>query len=219
MNKTKTLLLAGLLSAGFTLTATAQKTFLNNEHVDVGVAFEDGEWDLHIHDETNDREFEPGDAVLRVGGLARTTVPADPAYAFLGRPGSTVWILPAVQNADLLFLGIGAEELEPGIFVNDTVRLHLKRVRGPGRKAHFAVYTIDAFGTPVVGMNTRDGLTEADAVDVPAGGHTDYNWAFSAPGRYRVTFEATGTLLDGTVVSSGDVTYTFHVVRRTPPQP
>lgn len=215
MKQTASLLLltAGLLLAALPA-AAGRKTPLEQDHIDLGVAFEDGSWDLHLHDESNDREFEPDAALLRVGAAARTTVPADPGYAFLGAAGSPVWILPAVQNSDLLFLGLGAEEVAPGILLGDTVRLHLRRVRGPGE---FAVYAIDAFGSPVVGMNTRDGLGAGDAVDLVAGAHSDFNWAFSRPGRYQVTFEATGQLVDGTPVSSGESTFFFHVEAARPP--
>lgn len=207
--KLNSILLCGLLAAGFNAHAD-KKPVLTNEHVDIGVAFEDGEWDLHIHDETNDVEYEPSGAVLSVGAMARAKVTADPAFAFLGKPGSTVWILPQVQNPDLIFLGFGAEEIPPGLFLNDSYELHLKKVKG----GHFAVWDVDSFGTPQVLMNTRDGIGEADVFIGQAQGHQDLNWAFSKPGRYRVTFEARATLADGTVVSSGDVTYRFDVRRK-----
>jgi surface-anchored protein len=44
------------------------------------------------------------------------------------------------------------------------------------------------------------------------GGHTDYNWAFTAPGSYTVAFEASGTLTGVGVVGSGPVSYRFQVV-------
>ena len=210
--KTKLILLAGLLSAGL-LTSSAQ-VVLTNQHVDVGVAFEDGAWDLHIHDETNDIEYEPDAAVLLVGSVARTTVPNDPAYSFLGRAGRPIWILPQVENEALLFLGIGSEEIPDGLFLNNAFDLTLKKVRGPG---HFTVWDVDAFGTPSVIMNTRDRIRTNDVFHGVAGSHAHVNWGFSQPGRYRVAFEATATLADGTPVSSGEVTYTFRVQRAPRP--
>ena len=47
---------------------------------------------------------------------------------------------------------------------------------------------------------------------LPTGAHSDLNWAFTVPGLYVVEFEASGTLSDGTFVTSGSVAYTFHVV-------
>jgi surface-anchored protein len=209
MKKTQTLLLAGLLSASLATTA-AQKTVLSNEHADIDVAFEDGAFELLVHDETNDIEHDPSNVILRVNGGARTTVPSDSAYSFLGAAGAPVWILPAVQDPMLLFLGTSGEEIEAGTFQNDTVKLSLKSVKGPGE---FSVFAIDAFGVPQVFMNTRNGIGADDWLLVIAGGHTDYNWGFTKAGKYRITVEASGTLVDGTIVSSGDVTYTFRVVR------
>lgn len=206
--KTQTLIITSLLSAS--LAAYADKVVFSDIHADIDVAFDEGDLELVVHDHTHDVEYDPKDVILRVNGVAKTTVPTDPAYGFLGAAGASVWILPAVQDPRLLFLGTSGEEIDPGVFQGDTVRLILKSVHGPGE---FAVFAIDPFSQPVVYMNTRDGLDAADALDVPAGGHTDHNFAFSKAGKYRVTVEATGTLLDGTFVSSGDVTYTFRVVR------
>ncbi len=54
-----------------------------------------------------------------MGLAARTTLPADPAFAFLGAVGSPVYILPQVQNPSLVFLGFGTEELPSGLFTAD----------------------------------------------------------------------------------------------------
>jgi surface-anchored protein len=206
--KTRHLLLTALLAIGAPF-APAQVR-LATEHVDIGVNYEAGEWDLHVHDETNDAEYEPGDAILQVGAEAQTTVPANALFNFLGAPGSPVWILPNTQNPNLLFLGFGAEELEEGLFAGNLVNLRLHSVSGPG---HFAVFDFDSFGNPLVIMNSRDGFSAADTFGAAPGGHSDMNWAFSELGTYTVNFEASGTLVDGGVfTSSGPVGYTFEVV-------
>jgi surface-anchored protein len=205
--KPTTIPILALVLAG--LPAGAQ-TILSTEHVDVGVNYADGEWDLHVHDETNDAEYEPGDVILRVNAAAQTTVPDNPLFNFLGAPGGPVWILPNTQNPDLLFLGIGAEELESGLFVGDSVTLRLHGLSGPG---HFALFDFNSLGEPLALMNSRDGFSAADAFTVIPGGHSDLNWAFSAPGLYTLSFEASGTLADGNrFTSSGPVDYTFEVV-------
>jgi surface-anchored protein len=206
--KLMTILFSGLVAMG--IHSEAGNVTFSNIHGDLDMGYEDGQLTLIFHDHTDDIEFDPRDVILRVNPGALTTVPSDEAYTFLGAAGSSVWILPAVQDANLLFLGTATEEIEPGIFQGDTVRLSLKEVKGPGE---FAMFAIDPFGVPVVLMNTRDGINEQDGVDSPAGGHTDYNFAFSKAGRYHVTLEATGTLLNGTFLSSGEVTYTFEVLR------
>ena len=201
--------LAALLTTGL---ASQAQTYLWEGHTDVGVAFEDGEWDLHVgqHEADPPMEYEPGEVVLGVDIVAaQQTVPSVSEFSFLGAPGSSVWILPQAHQSGLLFLGFGAEELEEGAFVNDQVTLSLQAVRGTGL---FSVYTVDMFGSPSVLMDSGDGITGADAISLSAGAHQHVNWAFSTPGLYEVDFEATGTLTDGNVfTSSGLVTYTFDV--------
>ena len=185
-------------------------TRLKRGHTDMGIAFEGGAFDLHVHDETADREFAPEQAVLRATPLAQTSVPTNAAFAFLGTPGAPVWILPQSQNPRLLYLGIGAEEIAAGVFVNDSVQLTLTGVDGPG---HFALYRVTGFGQPEVRFNSRDGISAADVVTVAAGGHEHFNWAFSAPGVYRVRVKASGTLVAGNqFVESPEAEYCFEVV-------
>ncbi|MBP9900961.1 MAG: choice-of-anchor M domain-containing protein [Verrucomicrobiota bacterium] len=201
--------LAALLTTGL---ASQAQTYLWEGHTDVGIVYELGAWNLHIgrHDDIPPMEYAPNEAVLGVDLLAAgTTVPANPQYGFLGTAGSPVWILPEVQNPALLFLGFGTEELANGLFVGDQVTMSLQAVRGPGQ---FSVYDVDMFGSPNVFMNSGNGITGADSIVLPAGGHQHANWAFSTPGTYEVDFNASGTLVDGNVfTSSGPITYTFEV--------
>lgn len=206
----KQLILAVALCAATALTARSQ-TLLTIEHVDIGLAFGDGLWDLHVHDETNEQEYEPDDAILFVGPTASNSVPVNPLFSFLGNPGDSVWQLPPSADPNLLFLGIGTEEIADGVFVNDTLTLTLTDISGPG---HFALYQTDIFNVPNVFMSTRDGISAADKYDAQAGGHAHFFWSFSEMGEYALTFEASGFLDDGqnTFTSSGPVEYSFQVV-------
>lgn len=201
--------LAILLTTGLVSQAT---TTLWEGHTDVGIVYEDGAWNLHVgqHEADPPMEYSPGEAILGVDILAAYhTVPANAKFSFLGASGSSVWILPQVQESGLLFLGFGTEELPSGLFTSDEVTLSLTAVRAPGQ---FSVYTVDAFGSPTVLLNSGDGITAADSIVLAAGGHEHVNWAFSTPGTYEVDFEASGTLADGSVfTSSGPITYTFTV--------
>lgn len=200
--------LAALLTTGL---ASQAQTYLWEGHTDVGIVYELGAWNLHIgrHDDVPPMEYAPHEAILGVDLLAAgTTVPVNPQFSFLGTVGSPVWILPEVENPALLFLGFGTEELPDGLFVGDQVTMSLQAVRGPGQ---FSVYDVGLFG-PNIFMNSGDGITGADSIVLPAGGHQHANWAFSAPGTYEVDFNASGTLVDGNVLtSSGPITYTFEV--------
>jgi surface-anchored protein len=189
--------------------AATPTVVLSQGHVDaVDVHYEDGELELHVHDETVDPSVErdPADVVFRVLPGAETTVPDDPAYSFLGSPGAPVWILPEAQNPDLLWPGLSTEEIEPGVFAGDTVTLTLWRVRGPGA---LSVFTTDAFGTPAVLANSGDGTP--DQLTLTTGGHQHVNWGFTSTGTYKVVFQTCGTLADGTKVVSDPAVYTFQV--------
>lgn len=194
----------------FTLTfqIKAPQRFERGE-LDFEIAFADGEWKLAFLEEAAEREHPADEVQLVVVPEAVRTVPSDPAFSFLGEPGSTTHVLPQEEDADVLFLGIAGDEIAPGLFVGNSVVLQLLSATGPG---HFALYTMDAFGAPLVFLNTRDGISSADRYPVAAGSHTHANWAFSAPGEYRLTFKAAGTLANGGApTESGPVTLTFHV--------
>lgn len=197
--------LTGLAAAPATAAPLAT---LDTGHVDVfGVAFEDGAFHLHVHDETTDTEYAPSEALLVAKPEARTTVPADPAYSFLGAPGAPVWVLPQVRDETLLWPGIAAEEVEPGVFVDGSLRLKVTHVYGPD---DFSIFTTDAVGTPTVLVDSGNGLP--DSIDLSPGGHQHANWAFEAAGCYSITVRAVGTLAaTGARVVSAPATYQFKV--------
>lgn len=185
---------------------------LKDGEVDLEVAFEGGALEFHLHDETTDTEFDPAHVALQAGPATWQTVPENPAFGFLGTPGDHLYVLPQEERAGVLYLGLAAAEVAPGAFVGDTVNVRLTAVAGPGSVFY---YGVDAFGAPTVHFNSGDGLTAADAVPVPAGAHAHRNWAFSAPGVYRVTLEASGELTGGGTVTSEPETFLFEVL---PPQ-
>ena len=88
--------------------------------------------------------------------------------------------------------------------------LTARAVSGPG---DFSLYKVDGFGTPTVFLNTKDGISGSDQLGVLALGHTDYNFGFTQPGEYTVSFQASGILADGlaTFTQSGVVDYRFSV--------
>jgi surface-anchored protein len=190
------------------------QTTISQGHVDIGIAYEDGAWNLHVHDESEPppggTEYAPGDVMLVVGSGAVQSAPGTPAYGFLGDAGAPVWILPQNEDPSLLFPGIATEEIEAGVFADDRIALTLAGYTGPGQ---FALYQVDGFGSPTLFMDTNDGLSAADTYDAIAGNHAHFNWAFTQPGTYTLSFEASANLLNGDLfTSSGLVDYTFSVV-------
>lgn len=190
---------------------------LDHGELDIGLVFHDGELEFHLHDEASGVEHDAARVVLAAGSAAEQPIPDTVGFQFLGRPGHSVWILPAVENKDLLYLGLAAEEVESGVFVNNALRVELVSVEGAG---DFFLYTTDPFGAPQVHMNSADGISAADFFLVTAGGHTDLNWAFTAPGTYRIGLRARGTRVEGNEAVASDVFhFTFHIPAAHLPQP
>lgn len=186
---------------------------LSEDHADVGVAYEGGDWELHvgIEDELNPGEhieLEPGNVLFYGDGAILESAPGSGPFAFLGGAGDDVWIFPQTENPDALFLGLSTEEVSASDFVGN-IDFSLVSVSGPG---DFILYQTDSFGSPTVYMNSSDGFA-SDNVALSPGAHAHYNWAFTAEGVYEVTFQASGVLNDGfdTPTMSAPTTYRFGI--------
>jgi surface-anchored protein len=203
----KTQFISVIILAAAGAVAVQAQTVVGTGHVDIGLAYEAGVWDLHVHqEEPVEAEYEPDEVVLQVGAAARTTVPVEPSYGFLGKAGDPIWILPKSETAALIFLGIGTEELDPADWTGN-LSLRLTSVSGPGG---FAIWDTDLFGSPLVRMNSADGMGASDRLEVIPGSHAHFFYGFTAPGDYAVTFEAAG-IFQGLETASGPVTYHFRV--------
>ncbi|WP_422771448.1 choice-of-anchor M domain-containing protein [Plantactinospora sp. WMMC1484] len=204
-------LLTGLagLSVGAQPAAAAERVVLSKGHTDaVDVHLEDGVLSLQVHDDTVEPAVsrDPADVIFHALPASAAAVPDHPDYAFLGPAGSTIWLLPQIQNPDLLWPGWNTTTLENGVFRGDEVTISLVDVDGPG---NVWVYMEDAIGLPLHQFRSDDGLP--DALQVPVHTHAHANWAFGATGTYTLKFQADATLADGTPVSTGPVDYTFVV--------
>jgi surface-anchored protein len=205
---------SGILAAVLLGTAVpAQATdmvVLSAGHVDVvDLAYEDGVLEIGVHDETvePDVEREVDDVIFLVKNAAKTTVPDNPAFGFLGAPGKPVWILPEIQNEELIWPGIATEEIESGVFAADTVTLQVEKVTGSGR---VAIFTENAVGAPNVLVNSGDGLP--DALPLATAAHQHASWAFQKAGVYLIKVRATAELAaTGQSVTSEPAVYKFVV--------
>lgn len=206
---------SGVLSGQTTPTNSDEEVYtfeanvLKSGEADIEVAYEEGALEFHIHDEAADVEFDPAHVALQAGPATWQTVPASPAFSFLGSPGASIYVLPQEEIEKVLALGLAAAEVSVGTFTNDELSIKLVSVEGPGE---FAYYEIDQFGTPIVSFNTADGISATDMVTVMAGSHAHRNWSFSQPGVYRVTLQASGTLVGGGDISSPPSTFLFEVL-------
>lgn len=167
--------------------------FIEQGEIDVEIAFNDVEaaLALALHEDAVGQEHCPQETVLVASAASRRTVPDDARFDFLGAPGRTVFILPQDESEDVLFLGLAADEIPDGAFAGNFVNLRLVSLDGPG---HLALYTTDSFGAPTLFWNSADGLDERDVFRAEVGSHLHANWAFSAPGVYRVGLQASGVL-------------------------
>jgi surface-anchored protein len=206
---TGALVAAALTAAALPAQAT-DRVVLSAGHVDVlDIAFEDGQLEVVVHDETVEPgvERDPDTVLFQAKPESETTVPDAPQFAFLGDPGDPVWILPQDNVEGLLFAGLSTEELEPGVLKNDTVRIWLVKVCGP---ADVSMFTVDALDQVAKLADSGDGLP--DVTSLQAGLHQHNNWGFEAEGDYVLTFVVTGRLASNNhLVHSGLVNIKFHV--------
>ena len=92
---------------------------------------------------------------------------------------------------------------------SDRIRLTATKVSGPG--ALFA-YLTGTFGSVETYVNSANGISDDDHVDLPADAHTHLSWAFSKPGEYTLDWHA--DILDAQgarVASLGNATMRFAV--------
>lgn len=185
--------LAGALLAP----GSARAQVLAEGHVDYAARIVDGQLRSQIKDGTRGttvwREV-PG-VTFAVLDPARTTVPSSSSFAFLGTPGSAVWMLPQTQRAGLLWPGWNTEELSAAQ-VDGPVTWRLESVEGPGA---VSVFQSGTFGTPEIVFRSDDGLP--DGYSIPLGTHAHANWAFSRAGAYRLTFTMSARLRGGQTTS------------------
>ena len=190
-------------------------------HGDLGIAYEAGalEPHVHVHDGSvvdgnpvnnppDGEEFAPDEIITLVAdpSISRS---AGAEWDFIGSPATgPVWVLPQVEDPSRPFFGIASEELTGSDW--SALSLTLVTMSAPAG-GNFSLYEGGIFGSPVVKFSTANGIDGADVMSLIPGGHDDYNWAFTAPGTYELTFTVDGVhVVDG--AKSATATYTFMVV-------
>lgn len=168
-----------------------------------------------FYDVNRDELFAPDETTLRVKGHAAVARPVAAAWDPTGSAaGAAFWVLPQSLTSGLLWLGTRAaiadevfRPLPPApVFGTGQLSLRLLAVEGSGPDAggKFSLYSTDAFGFPSFAWSTADGIDEDDRIaPLNTRSHTHYNWAFSQPGDYLLTFEVTGyTRTEGVEVTT-----------------
>jgi len=185
------------------------------EHGDLDIGFEEGRLDLHVHVHAGgiingepleeDTAFDPDEVIVVATQEAKILRPAGPLWNPTGVDvNEPLWVMPQHEKEGLPMFGLATEDIDPGIFVGDTVTLSLRHVKGPG---YFSLWADDAFGQPGFLLSTHDHML---STTLPVGLHAHNNWGFTRPGTYTVVFEVTGTLVAGGSTSTLAI-YTFLV--------
>lgn len=156
-------------------------------------------------DEEHGVPLDPDLTIFNVEEATRMAIPDLPSFAFLGGAGSDVWLAPETNpEGAVLWPGFNTEDVEAGAVDGDQVTLRLEAVNGPGA---LHIFQSDVFGQPIRRFSSTG--TDFREWVVPIGTHAHANWAFTAPGRYTLTFTTSG-LIGGTPVSTTQ-NYTFVV--------
>jgi putative ABC transporter-associated repeat protein len=179
---------------------------LGDGHVDYAARMVDGKLVSQVKDGTaagTPQWRSPAQVVFHLRPEAATTVPSA-AFAFLGPVSAKLWQIPQTQKPGVLWLGWNTEEITAAQ-ATENVTWTLTTATGPGS---VAIYELDPFGKPVIIFNSKDGLP--DSYGIRLGTHAHGNWAFTAPGVYRLTFTHAVKLTSG-VAASDTQTVTFAV--------
>lgn len=176
---------------------TVARVTLSSGHVDaVAARVDGGKLRLLVKDATGRsvRWRDPNDVTLRVVDRARTRLPRNGSLGFLGRPGSTVWMIPQTQRSGVIWAGWNTEAV--GRRQLRSLAWRLNRVSGPGR---VAIFQTGSFGTPsVLFDSSRLPATRG----LPLGIHAHGTWAFTRRGTYRLSFTLRGVSTGGRRLSA-----------------
>jgi surface-anchored protein/uncharacterized repeat protein (TIGR01451 family) len=201
--------LAGRGTGGVTA-APSHEFVLSVGHSDAfDVAFENDQLELSFADDTTGGHIErdPADVLMHAKPESGPVpAPGSGAFAFLGPPGTQLWVLPQTQDPNLLWPGLSTEELT-GTWTDNQIRLQLLSVSGPG---NFFLFQNDQFGGPIQ-MWYSTNLGNVGSFPVTPGVHAHFNWVFTAQGTYTLTVQASGTHTTQGAKSTGPVDYTVHV--------
>lgn len=182
------LLLVVLFTARSFAVSLSERVRLTTEHVDLQVILAPEGTNLLqlvVRDEDRRTNHFATNAVLVVAEAAKLSVPE--GFPDLGPAGSDLWVLPASQNPQLLYLGISGEDLP---LPAQPLDLFVRRVEG----GNLAIWQFDGTGGIDVGVNSRDGLSDADKLTPNVGGHAHHNFGFTTNGYATVWMQARATV-------------------------
>jgi surface-anchored protein len=192
--------------------------YIAEGHVDVSILYSPAattnRLGIVVQQESRGLTFLNHELVLVAGEAARFELPAGTPF---GNAGDPLWILPQGQYAGVPYLGFSTEQVANHAF-EGPIGLTLHEIDMPGRfdvgtAARFYLWQAGQIGDLRIWMNSADGISEADSISLPASAHAHYNWGFSSPGLWHLTFTTSGRASgESTDITSAPVTFAFHVL-------
>ncbi|BAL88040.1 hypothetical protein AMIS_28200 [Actinoplanes missouriensis 431] len=178
--------------------AAAGRKVISDGHVDMGPQLSGNKLTIRIKDDTTTPATwrELSDVTLKVTDKARIDVPAGAGYAFLGKAGEKVHLLPQSQQSGIVWPGWNTQHESVVKGTRGNVVWRLKQVDGPGE---FKLFLTGSFGTPEVLFDSAKKLPQQ--LGIAPNTHAHGNWAFTEAGVYKLTVEMTATTTAGTSVS------------------
>lgn len=176
------------------------RTEISAGHVDMGPRFNNGKFELMLHDDHGETPVwrSLDEVIYRGSDKAILEVPNDPRYSFVGAPaGSKVYVIPQTETKGVIWPGWNTQDPQLVSKLNRGVNLTLEQVSGPGT---FSLYLENGnFSAPQVLWSSTK--SEPQKLWVEKNTHTHANWVFTAPGEYLLKVAASAELSDGSTVS------------------
>lgn len=176
------------------------RTEISAGHVDMGPRFNNGKFELMLHDDHGETPVwrSLDEVIYRGSDKAILEVPNDPRYSFVGAPaGSKVYVIPQTETKGVIWPGWNTQDPQLVSKLNRGVNLTLEQVSGPGT---FSLYLENGnFSAPQVLWSSTK--SEPQKLWVEKNTHTHANWVFTAPGEYLLKVTASAELSDGSTVS------------------
>ncbi|WP_372339011.1 TIGR03773 family transporter-associated surface protein [Actinoplanes sp. RD1] len=179
-------------------TAKAQTKVIDDGHVDMGPQLSGSAMTIRIKDDTTSPPVwrELSGVVLKASDKAKIPVPAGTGYAFLGKAGDDVWLLPQTQQSGIVWPGWNTQHESVISGLRGNVTWSLKGVSGPGA---FKLFLTSSFGTPDVLFDSAKALPQQ--LSIPLNTHAHGNWAFTKAGLYRLAVQMSATTRAGKTVT------------------
>ena len=176
------------------------RTEISAGHVDMGPRFNNGKFELMLHDDHGETPVwrSLDEVIYRGSDKAILEVPNDPRYSLVGAPaGSKVSVIPQTETKGVIWPGWNTQDPQLVSKLNRGVNLTLEQVSGPGT---FSLYLENGnFSAPQVLWSSTK--SEPQKLWVEKNTHTHANWVFTAPGEYLLKVTASAELSDGSTVS------------------